>query len=219
MAGVPGEGVDGVTSAGAANVLYGTAAGPSGAAIESGTRASPASKVSSNPTIEWPASRSRHEASTGFRMRTAPWCSVTGDHFSHSPDFNEYDMHGEPNSDGEQYTIVAAAAGTIMAIDDSNAEPTSSNNYVWIAHSNGEWTKYTHLETGSVTALGLVVGKSVSAGTALGFEGDVGQASGVHLHFEIADPGQPGQPDRRRRIPHRPGLRAADLRRRRQRAV
>jgi murein DD-endopeptidase MepM/ murein hydrolase activator NlpD len=113
---------------------------------------------------------------------------VGGDHFSHSPDFNELDLSGKPNNGGQQYTIVAAAAGTIVAMDDSNAEPTSSNNYVWIAHANGEWTKYTHLETGSATALGLAVGDAVNAGTVLGFEGDVGQASGEHVHFEVAIP-------------------------------
>ena len=37
-----------------------------------------------------------------------------------------------------------------MAIVDDNEEPTSSNNYVWIRHANGEWTKYTHFETDSV---------------------------------------------------------------------
>jgi murein DD-endopeptidase MepM/ murein hydrolase activator NlpD len=56
---------------------------------------------------------------------------------------------------------------------------------VWIAHANGEWSKYTHLETNSVTALGLRVGSRVSAGQPLGFEGDVGQAQGEHVHLEI----------------------------------
>ena len=194
VAGVPGEAVNGVTSAGAANVLYGTAAGPSGvgdqiwhqdiAGIEGAVEAY--DRLASQPLTSRGVYRIPYANGT--------LVSVTGDHFSHSPDFNEYDMHGEPNSDGEQYTIVAAAAGTIVAIDDSNAEPTSSNNYVWIAHSNGEWTKYTHLETGSVTALGHFVGEVVSAGTALGFEGDVGQASGSHLHFENGIPDDPDNP-------------------------
>jgi murein DD-endopeptidase MepM/ murein hydrolase activator NlpD len=39
-----------------------------------------------------------------------------------------------------------------------------------------------------VTALGHSVGDPVSAGTVLGFEGDVGQASGPHVHLEVGIP-------------------------------
>ena len=171
VAGVPGEAVNGVTSAGAANVLYGTAAGPSGVGDQN---LAPGHRRHRRRREAYDRLASQPLTSRGvYRIPYAngTLVSVTGDHFSHSPDFNEYDMHGEPNSDGEQYTIVAAAAGTIVAIDDSNAEPTSSNNYVWIAHNNGEWTKYTHLQTGSVTALGHFVGEVVGAGTALGSRG------------------------------------------------
>ncbi|HXJ66132.1 MAG TPA: hypothetical protein VNN79_20410 [Actinomycetota bacterium] len=34
----------------------------------------------------------------------------------------------------------------------------------------------------------------ISAGTVLGFEGDVGQAHGEHLHFEVAVPDDPDHP-------------------------
>ena len=61
------------------------------------------------------------------------------------------------------------------------------NNYVWIEHPNGEWTKYTHLQTGSVTIdNNWSVGDTIFVGDALGTEGDVGSASGPHLHHEIA---------------------------------
>src|SRR5580698_7282985 len=56
------------------------------------------------------------------------------------------------------YRVVAAAAGRIMAIQDSYSEQQSGraaadchNNYVWIAHPNGEWTNYSHVAQGSVT--------------------------------------------------------------------
>ncbi len=65
------------------------------------------------------------------------------------------------------------------------------NNYVWIEHPNGEWTKYTHFGTGTVTALGWVVGMPVNVGDVLGLEGDVGRAGGPHLHFEVALPNDP----------------------------
>jgi hypothetical protein len=64
------------------------------------------------------------------------------------------------------------------------------NNYVWIEHPNGEWTKYTHVRAGSVGpgGAGRTVGEFVSAGTPIGIEGDVGIASGPHVHFEVAVP-------------------------------
>lgn len=92
--------------------------------------------------------------------------------------------------------IAAAADGKIEAIEDSNSARQDSataaqcnNNYVWISHANGEWTKYTHMQKGSVKgAAGLKVGDSVKAGQLLGNYGEVGCASGPHLHFEVAVP-------------------------------
>jgi murein DD-endopeptidase MepM/ murein hydrolase activator NlpD len=65
------------------------------------------------------------------------------------------------------------------------------NNYVWIEHPNGEWTKYTHFGTGTVTANGWVVGAWIEAGEELGLEGDIGRAGGSHLHHEAARPYDP----------------------------
>jgi murein DD-endopeptidase MepM/ murein hydrolase activator NlpD len=98
---------------------------------------------------------------------------------------------------GEQpYRIVAAAAGRIVAIQDGYSEQQSGraakdchNNYVWIAHPNGEWTNYSHVAHGSVTgAAGLKVGDTVTAGQFIGYEGAVGCAMLSHLHFEVATP-------------------------------
>ncbi len=191
VVGVPGEAVGSITSAGAVNVLYGSAGGPSGASDQIWHQDS-AGILGSADAFD----RLGDQPLTSNGVYRIPFLSgtqvnVSGDHFSHSPDFNEYDMHGEPNGSGQQYIVVAAAAGTIMAIEDSNAEPTDSNNFVWIAHANGEWTKYTHMKTGSVTAFGRLEGQFVAAGAPLGFEGEVGQASGIHLHFEVAVPDDP----------------------------
>ncbi len=60
------------------------------------------------------------------------------------------------------------------------------NNYLWIQHLNGEWTKYTHMRTNSVTSRGWQVGEVIGVGQVIGVQGDVGRASGPHLHFEIA---------------------------------
>lgn len=94
------------------------------------------------------------------------------------------------------YRIVAAAAGKVMAIQDSYSEQQSGraaadcrNNFIWIAHDNGEWTNYSHLRKGSITrGARLRVGDEVKAGTYLGEEGAVGCAMLEHLHFEVAVP-------------------------------
>lgn len=78
---------------------------------------------------------------------------------------------------------------------------TCFNNYVFLRHLNGEWTKYSHFQTGSVVANGWSVGDWIDAGQVLGLEGDVGFAGGVHVHFEVgvpdaiaATPPGPGDP-------------------------
>jgi len=94
------------------------------------------------------------------------------------------------------YRVVAAASGRIVAIQDGFGEKQTGraakdchNNYVWIAHANGEWTNYSHVAQGSVTGEArLHVGDSVRAGQFLGFEAAVGCAMLDHVHFEVATP-------------------------------
>ena len=94
------------------------------------------------------------------------------------------------------YRVVAAAAGRIVAIQDGYDEQQSGraaalchNNYVWIAHPNGEWTNYSHVARGSVTGKAhLEVGDQVAAGQYIGDEGAVGCAMLQHVHFEVAAP-------------------------------
>ena len=118
---------------------------------------------------------------------------VTNDFNKHKP-LGRIDMSGKSGS-GE-YKIVAAADGTIKYIvdnfskqvDSDSGEP-CTNNYVWIEHANGEWTKYSHMQQNSSTQKAkLKVGQFVKAGTYLGDEGKVGCAGGDHLHFEVGVP-------------------------------
>jgi murein DD-endopeptidase MepM/ murein hydrolase activator NlpD/Fe-S-cluster formation regulator IscX/YfhJ len=65
------------------------------------------------------------------------------------------------------------------------------NNYVWIEHPNGEWTKYSHFGTGTVQIdYGWEIDDWVDAGEVLGLEDDIGAAQGnpsaSHLHYEAA---------------------------------
>lgn len=120
---------------------------------------------------------------------------VSNDHTDHDP-IGRIDMGGRG---GGTYRIVAAADGTVRHVVDGFdkrisgckdlAASEKKNNYVWIEHANGEWTKYTHMTKGSSSGkAGLKVGEFVKAGTYLGDEGDVGCASGDHLHFEVGVP-------------------------------
>jgi len=125
-----------------------------------------------------------------YRLPFEDGTSVTfqNDHTDHPTTLNRVDMTGA----GSPTTVVAAAAGWIRLISDGNNTTccggTCANNFVWIEHPNGEWTKYTHMSQNSVTALGLMVGDWVNAGDPLGTEDDIGQACGVHVHFEVAVP-------------------------------
>lgn len=119
---------------------------------------------------------------------------VGGDHIDHSPP-GRIDMNG---TGGGTYRVVAAADGFVRHVVDGfdqrldcKGKPISEqkNNYVWIEHANGEWTKYTHMRKGSSSGKAkLTEGQFVKAGTYLGDEGEVGCASGPHLHFEVGVP-------------------------------
>jgi murein DD-endopeptidase MepM/ murein hydrolase activator NlpD len=99
--------------------------------------------------------------------------------------------------------VVAAADGVVMAIQDNFSEQQSGraakdcrNNYVWLAHKNGEWTNYSHVAHGSARgAAHLRLGMHVKAGQLLGFEGAVGCAMLHHVHFEVARPASPALDD------------------------
>jgi hypothetical protein len=126
---------------------------------------------------------------------------LTNDHFTHSP-VGRYDMSGNGNgsSCSVNYPVVAAAAGYVRRIVDNHdvhgpscTENCSDyNNYLWIEHANGEWTKYSHMKKSSSSVnAGLVVGEFVNAGQLLGYECEIGAASGPHLHFEVRHPNNP----------------------------
>jgi len=126
-----------------------------------------------------------YEAGTNVR--------VSRDHLSHTPK-TRIDMYGVS---GGPYKVVAAASGTVRFIEDSNSVNggCANNNYVWIEHANGEWTKYSHIAQDTATMdAGLSAGDSIRAGQFLGIESDVGCASGDHVHFEVAKPDDPKDP-------------------------
>lgn len=120
--------------------------------------------------------------------------SVFDDAATHRP-LGAIDLVGEPR-EGKVHQVVAAADGTVMAIEDGYAEQQSGraaalcrNNYLWLAHANGEWTLYGHMATGTTRGkAALKVGDRVRSGQYLGDEGAVGCAMLSHVHFEVAVP-------------------------------
>jgi hypothetical protein len=122
--------------------------------------------------------------------------NVAQDHLTHTPQ-NRIDLKGVNGP----IPIVAAAAGWVRFVVDNNTGScnvpnvtscSACNNYVWIEHPNGEWTKYTHFVTNSVL---VNVGDWVVAGTLLGLEGDVGstRSNNSSERAQVACNGNPSQ--------------------------
>ena len=98
-----------------------------------------------------------------------------------------------PQDDSLEHSCIDDEDEDGDAIEDSTVKGFCSqhNNYVWIEHPNGEWTKYTHLATGSVTQGGMLgfgwkVDDVILVGQPIGRQSDIGSATGTHLHFEVA---------------------------------
>jgi len=82
-------------------------------------------------------------------------------------------------------SIVAAQTGTVVR---AQSHPTLGN-FVDIEHGNGYTTRYAHLSGMNVSA-----GQTVQQGQTLGTMGATGNATGVHLHFEVHQGGTPINP-------------------------
>lgn len=125
------------------------------------------------------------------------------------------DQHGEEPNPGDGEDINGDPQDDSLEHACGNNDPTETvvgscgdyNNYVWIEHPNGEWTKYTHLGTGTVgldapAGFGWEVGDWINAGQVIGLENDIGQATSsgqpgdraFHLHWEVAIPDDPNEP-------------------------
>lgn len=130
------------------------------------------SLMSDPVTGEWATPMS----GTYFKGRGFGWNPVSGCAFC-SKDHQGYDM-----SQGCGSTIFAAGPGTVL----TSGAYQGYGNTVRIDHGNGLISLYGHMEWGS---LAVSEGDPVSAGAALGTEGNTGRSFGCHLHFELQQDG------------------------------
>lgn len=84
-------------------------------------------------------------------------------------------------------SVVAASAGTVFHA----GEMGGYGNAVIVDHGGGISTLYGHL---SRIAAAVQVGQPVYVGQLLGVEGSTGASTGLHLHFEVRQGGQPIDP-------------------------
>jgi murein DD-endopeptidase MepM/ murein hydrolase activator NlpD len=82
-------------------------------------------------------------------------------------------------------TPVRAALAGVVTVE----HPAWAGNLVRIDHGNGLETWYAHL-----SAVAVVPGRRVDAGTVIGAVGTEGNSTGPHLHFEVRVDGQPVDP-------------------------
>lgn len=149
--------------------------------------------------------KDRYDLSAGVGAEIVPaasgWIRVIVDFNGNSPGAGDgVDINGDPQDDTLEHSC-----GNNPPENTVVGSCSDYNNYVWIEHPNGEWSKYTHFGTGTVNALGWtadlnthVVGAPnwIEAGEVLGLENDIGAATNpngpaYHLHWEIARPLDP----------------------------
>ena len=113
----------------------------------------------------------------GFGYNPVVGCSYC------STNHKGYDM-----AQGCGATIYAAGPGTVITAGPYHGY----GNAVRIDHGDNLVTLYGHMQWSS---LRVTVGQSVTAGTALGAEGNTGKSFGCHLHFEVQKSGTPVDPE------------------------
>lgn len=84
--------------------------------------------------------------------------------------------------------ILTARDGVVVDVEDRNSKSCANrscnkyNNYIRIYHSDGTFAEYTHITRGSSK---VRKGDHVAQGQHIASSGNVGWATGAHLHFEV----------------------------------
>lgn len=183
IVGVPGEGWSNRRGAGIVQVIAGTTVGLTTAKIQTWSQVPLLGAVEENDGFG-----GTHESEGVYRVPFVNGTSVriSRSAANHAPP-GPVDMVGQ----GPNNVIVAAETGVVRFIQESrSATGGDENNYVWISHPNGEWTKYSHMLENSVALFGVETNDTVVQGQAIGLQGSVGTNS-PHLHFEVRVPDEP----------------------------
>ena len=91
---------------------------------------------------------------------------------------NGIDLVPSPCNNNE---ILAFADGVVTSMQKTGKQY-KTGCYVRIKHSNGLYTLYYHLKSGTIC---VNVGDKVKKGQKLGIIGTTGKSTGIHLHFQI----------------------------------
>lgn len=91
---------------------------------------------------------------------------------------NGIDLVPSPCNNNE---ILAFADGVVTSLQKTGRQY-GTGCYVRIKHSNGLYTLYYHLKSGTIC---VNVGDKVKKGQKLGIIGTTGKSTGIHLHFQI----------------------------------
>jgi len=92
--------------------------------------------------------------------------------------------------------IHAALGGKVVKIEQRNSgrctrpECAKNNNYVVIEHQDGSFAEYVHIMKDGAR---VKVGEEVKTGQLIAISGDVGYATGPHLHFSVFIPDKSGR--------------------------
>ena len=136
---------------------------PDGTVTQVTTPAQP-SAPSGTGTLVWPVPSSMTITSR-YGNRSDPFTGQTAYHSG--IDIDGFNKAGNP--------IIAADSGTVVTASSNSGY----GNYVIIDHG-GMKTVYAHMSGFAVST-----GQTVSQGQTIGYLGDTGRATGVHLHFEV----------------------------------
>ena len=79
---------------------------------------------------------------------------------------------------------MAAESGTVIEANNYDSWGDSWGYYVLIYHNGTYTTRYAHMSSMVVST-----GQAVQQGQLIGYEGDTGNVTGPHLHFEVYENG------------------------------
>lgn len=113
---------------------------------------------------------------------------TSGFGYRHHPITGEHAMHEGLDISNSRWTPIFATADGFVTTCNNNG---NFGNLVVLDHGNGYSTKYGHL-----TKIMVEKGQLVKRYGLIGYMGDTGRATGIHLHYEVHRDGAPQNPEK-----------------------